>query len=145
MNIGGGVSNIEDSGNKAAFTLGYDLAKTLSNGLEAGLAFDLIYSDAGEGYKTNMSGDIGLLIGYDFSTTFDVPIVLRGAVGYGYGVIMDTESMSGMVYSAAAEYELNKHFGFGAEYKVQDFEIDLAGSTAPAKTTNVLAYFYFRK
>ena len=141
FNIGGGVSNIEENGDKGALNLGVDFYNNPS-GLQFGLGADMIYSDAEGVYKKNTSFDFSLLAGFDLRDV-GMPVAVHGGVGYGFAKIMDGERMNGMVYGGNIELSFSDDFGVGIEYKVQDYEIDVSDGI-PANTTNTLGYIFLR-
>lgn len=100
--------------------LGIDMIKTYDNGIEIGGAIDAgmfmvkkyqsLNDDAGELI------DLLFRAGYNFNSIYQVPVALRGGIGYGLGQI-GSDTMQGVVYDVAGEYDMNAKYGFGVKYK----------------------------
>ena len=108
--------------------LGIDMIKTYENGIEIGGAIDAgmfmvkkyqsLNDDAGE------LVDFLFRAGYNFNSIYQVPVALRGGIGYGLGQI-GSDTMQGVVYDVAGEYDMNAKYGFGIKYKKSNMTLTL--------------------
>jgi hypothetical protein len=107
---------------------GVDIVKTFSNGVELGASIDGSMFMV-KNYQS-MNDDAGELVdllfraGYNFNPLFNVPIALRGGIGYGVGQI-GSNTMDGAVYDVEAEYDFNTKYGFGLKYKKANMTLTL--------------------
>lgn len=107
---------------------GLDMMKTYDNGIEIGGAIDAgmfmvkkyqsLNDDAGE------LVDLLFRAGYNFNSIYQVPVALRGGIGYGLGQI-GNDTMQGIVYDVAGEYDMNAKYGFGLKYKKANMTLTL--------------------
>lgn len=105
-----------------------DMIKTFSNGVELGASID------GSMFMVkkyqSMNDDAGELVdllfraGYNFNPVFNVPVALRGGIGYGLGQI-GSNTMDGTVYDIEAEYDFNTKYAFGLKYKKANMTLTL--------------------
>lgn len=108
--------------------IGIDMMKTFSNGFEIGGAIDAgvfmvknyqsVNDDAGE------LVDFLFRAGYNFNNTFQIPFALRGGIGYGLGQI-GSDTMKGVVYDVAGEYDFTDKYGVGVKYKTANMTLTL--------------------
>ena len=99
---------------------GVDMIKTFNDGIECGVAIDIdmflvkkyqsLNDEAGE------IADLLFRVGYNFNSVFQVPVALRGGIGYGVGQI-GKNTMDGAVYDVEGEYDINTKYGVGLKYK----------------------------
>jgi len=142
INLYGGSSEI-NSESGYIFGTGYDFifTKPKATAIEIGLGLDVLYNSV-ESNSHSYNGDLSLLIGFKRNN-----FAIRTGIGYGLGSGSNSGNdftQSGLVYSAATEYDFGK-YGIGLKYKHQEFEQTFLNETNPATTKNILLYFYFKK
>jgi hypothetical protein len=108
--------------------IGIDMMKTFSNGFEIGGAIDAgmfmvknyqsLNDDAGE------LVDFLFRIGYNFNNALQIPMSLRGGIGYGFGQA-GNDTIQGVVYDVAGEYDFSQKYGVGIKYKTASMTLTL--------------------
>lgn len=128
MNFAITENKIETGDYHLGCEIGIDMMKTFSNGFEMGGAIDAgvfmvknyqsLNDDAGE------LVDFLFRVGYNFNNTFQIPFALRGGIGYGLGQI-GSDTMKGVVYDVAGEYDFTDKYGVGVKYKTANMTLTL--------------------
>lgn len=121
-------NKIDNSSNNLGGEFGIDMIKTFNDGIELGGSIDAgmfmvkkyqsLNDDAGE------LVDFLFRVGYNFNNSFQVPLALRGGIGYGVGQI-GNNTMDGVVYDIESEYDINAKYGFGLKYKKANMTLTL--------------------
>jgi hypothetical protein len=108
--------------------IGIDMIKTLNNGFEVGGAIDASMFMV-KSYQS-LNDDAGKLvdflfrIGYNFNNTLQIPFTLRGGIGYGL-VQIGSNTMQGVVFDVAGEYDFANKYGIGIKYKTANMTLTL--------------------
>jgi len=128
MNFGLTENKIENGNYHLGGEIGIDMIKTLDNGIEIGGAIDAgmfmvknyqsLNDDAGE------LVDFLFRVGYNFNNALQIPMSLRGGIGYGLGQI-GSDTMQGIVYDVAGEYDFSQKYGVGIKYKTANMTLTL--------------------
>jgi hypothetical protein len=138
-----GSTTVEDGDSQTSFGLGYDFVKSFTNGIESGLGADFLYFVDDEYYDSGYNANLSLILGYSFNSTFDIPVALRGGFGYGFGILGDSMTTTGLIYTAAIEYDITKKVGIGIKYYQQDFTAEGADNSVDADAQSILGYIYY--
>ena len=108
--------------------IGIDMIKTMNNGFEIGGAIDagmfLVKSYQSLNDDAGKLVDFLFRIGYNFNNTLQIPFALRGGIGYGLGQI-GSNTMQGVVYDVAGEYDFSNKYGVGVKYKTANMTLTL--------------------
>lgn len=128
INFASTENKIETGNYHLGGEIGIDMMKTFTNGFEIGGAID-----AGvfmvKNYQS-LNDDAGELVdflfraGYNFNNAFQIPFALRGGIGYGLGQI-GSDTMKGVVYDVAGEYDFASKYGVGIKYKTANMTLTL--------------------
>lgn len=128
LNFGVSGNKLDNGTTHLGGDFGVDMVKSFSNGVELGASIDGSMFMV-KNYQS-MNDDAGELVdllfraGYNFNPLFNVPVALRGGIGYGVGQI-GSNTMDGTVYDVEAEYDFNTKYGFGLKYKKANMTLTL--------------------
>ena len=118
--IGYSSNDAGSADSEGGFYIGIDSFKNI-NGFLLGAGFDINVFQVANDSAYIMAAE--LKTGYTFKNSFDIPLTLKGGVGYGVthlNAISDNDWS--VQYSASAEYDIYKGWGVGAKYKTTEVE-----------------------
>ena len=146
FNLGLSGNKFDTGSNQLGGSFGLDMIKTLSNGIEIGASIDA------DGFLVkryqSLNDDAGELVdglfraGYNFNPMFEIPVAVRGGIGYGVGRVGST-TMDGMVYDVEGEYDIGSKYVLGVKYKKANLTMTMPNNPK-ADYSQIGGYFGFR-
>lgn len=130
--------------------LNYSLLEEYAKGTILGTSLEVNHSNFGDDTfsDTSLDYNLFLLLGYDFDTVYDIPLVTK--VGYGhilYGKVnneFDFQEIEGSILKAAIEVEYLENVSVGIEYNRTDYQLKNSIITERMNIDNLGFYLLFK-